>query len=444
MKSEIIEVKLEDNNIQKYQVVSDFKWNDLVFEIPPFDKRVINAMAHLFHIQIIPKAPNNYGTLIFYNLDQSINYLDRNTDIGYIFDDKILFQYYLNKSIEENKVSIINDEIIIDDSYLKPIFNNLIEKGLVSIAKGNLSTITFFPVSNEMGYLSEIKNAKFLVNSHFFLMEQEDIDSPYGELGTPHGFTMYNSKIILPPLNHRKSLTVDENDNVKILKLHVTDFEVNIDNTIFKHNKNCTFYSRPEYRITPKCEGYSIVIVKDKVVSIKKNGEVTIPMAGFVIQDVDIDCIKSVKVNYSYKENYKFAIQVGPTMIEDSYQHLDFDTPFYRQTGVPFPSTSYPLDFEKGRASRIGIGEKNNKPLIIWAEGGGKLGHIKGKESCGASLLEFSNFCNNYGITNLINLDGGGSSQMIFNGEKSLKISGRKKDKITEAERPIPYAIVIK
>ena len=444
MKSEIIDVKLEDGNIQKYQVVSEFKWNDLIFEIPSFNKKVINAMAHLYHIQIIPKAPNNYGTLIFYNLNKSISSLDRNTDIGYIFDDNILFQYYLTKAVKDKKVSIINDEIIIDDIILSPIFEELIKDGLVDMAKGNLSTIVFFPVTSEMGYLSEIKDAKFLVNSHFFLMEQEDIDSPYGELGTPHGFTMYNSKIILPPLNHRKSLTVDENDKVKIQKLHVTDFEIEIDNKIYKHDENCTIYTRPNYRETPKCEGYAIVIVKDKVVAIKKKGQVIIPMAGFVIQDVDIDCIESDKVKYLYKEKYKFAIQVGPTMIEDSYQHLDFDTPFYRQTGVPFPSTSYPLDFEKGRASRIGIGVKNNNPVIIWAEGGGKLGHVKGKESCGASLLEFSNFCKDYGISNLINLDGGGSSQMIINGTKSLKISGRKKDTISEAERPIPYAIIIK
>lgn len=444
MKNEIIEVTLKDNNIQKYQVVSDFTWDDLKFKVPPFEKKVINAIAYLFYIQIIPKTPDNYGTLVFYNLNKSINNLDRNTEIGYIYDDKILFQYYLTKATKEGKVKVIDkNNIIINDPILNPIFQELICNGYVDIAKGSLSTITFFPITDAMGYLSKIKNENFLVNSHFFLMEQEDIDSPYGEIGTPHGFTISDSKIILPPLNHRKSLTVDEDNNVKIKNIHVTDLDIKIDNKLYKHNSNCHIYTRPDCRVTPKCEGIAIVIVKNKIVAIKNNGEVIIPMAGFVIQDINEKDISKIEVEYCYEEKYKFAIQVGPTMIEESKQYLDFDTPFYRLTGVPFPSTSYPLDFEKGRASRIGIGEKDHKPIIIWAEGGGKLGHIKGKESCGASLLEFSNFCKSYGIYNLINLDGGGSSQIIIDGKRSLKMSGRKSDKVSEYERPIPYAIVM-
>jgi len=44
---------------------------------------------------------------------------------------------------------------------------------------------------------------------------------------------------------------------------------------------------------------------------------------------------------------------------------------------LPYPSTAFPLDFTKGRAARIGLGSFANKPILIWAEGAGKLGYVK-------------------------------------------------------------------
>lgn len=446
MKSEIIEVKLLDNNIQKYQVVTDFKWEDLVYKSPPFNKKSIKAVSSLYEINIVPQRPDEYGYMLFYNIDDLEISLDRNTEIGYILEDQILLNYYFNKAYELDQIKIKNGKLLFDDNELDKYFNYLLESENLIIVKGNLDTIMFLPMSNDIGYLSKIERSKLLVNSHFFILDETDIDSIYDEIGTPHGFALSKSKIILPPLNHRECLLVNYENKVKVSNLEVTDFKIRIDNEIFIDNYNSKFYTRPDYRITPKCKGSAIVVVNNKIVAIKEKGEVTIPMAGFVIQSDE-------KVRYPFKDDfleffgklddYKFGLQVGPSMMIDNNQIKNFKAKFYDGEGIPFPSTRYPLDFNKGRAARIGIGEKNNEPILIWAEGAGKLGHKKGSESCGASLLEFSNFCQFYGIKNFVNLDGGGSAQILIDGKKYLKIADRENDAVTEIERPIPIVLSI-
>ncbi len=444
MKSKIIQVDLNDGNIQKYQLIDDFKWKDLIFKSPSFDNRVIRAMAHLYEINIIPKSPSSYGLLIFFNIGNIKINLDRNTDIGYIYNDGVLLNYYFNKAKEENTITQKDNKIFFENKQLQSIFDNLVEEQRLSFAKGSLDTITFFPLSNDMGYLSDIESSQVKVNSHFFLMDETDLDSPYDEMGTPHGLALKNSKILSPPLNHRECLLVDYDNKVKINNLEVSDLTINIEQYEFENGVNSHFFYRPETRITPKCKGSSIVIIKNQIVAVKEKGQVVVPMAGFVIQTEASISIKDLKVSYlGESNNYKLGIQVGPAMVVEGTQVKELTCPFYKGEGTPYPSTVYPLDFDKGRAARIGLGTFKTKPILIWAEGAGKLGYIKNEESCGASLLEFSTFCKEYGIENLVNLDGGGSAQIIYKNKRILKIADRKNDKITEAERPIPLGLVI-
>ena len=48
------------------------------------------------------------------------------------------------------------------------------------------------------------------------------------------------------------------------------------------------------------------------------------------------------------------------------------------------------------------------------------------------------------GLYNAVNLDGGGSAQILVNGEKVLHISDRNKVDNTDAERLIPLGLVVR
>ena len=82
--------------------------------------------------------------------------------------------------------------------------------------------------------------------------------------------------------------------------------------------------------------------------------------------------------------------------------------------------------------------------MLLWAEGAPKQGYTPGSDSCGASLLEMADICKSLGMYNAVNLDGGGSAQILLNNRRSLKISDRVPETAAEVERPIPIGLIIK
>ena len=124
-----------------------------------------------------------------------------------------------------------------------------------------------------------------------------------------------------------------------------------------------------------------------------------------------------------------------------------FKSPFYnikRLWSTSYPPSLYPLDYCKDRAPRIAIGcDYTGRPVLVWAEGAGKLRYTPGVDSCGASLSEMANICQNIGLKNALNLDGGGSAQILINNRRSLLISDRNPDD-SEAERAVPVGLMIR
>ncbi|MBR6236021.1 MAG: phosphodiester glycosidase family protein, partial [Spirochaetales bacterium] len=109
-----------------------------------------------------------------------------------------------------------------------------------------------------------------------------------------------------------------------------------------------------------------------------------------------------------------------------------------------YPPTLYPLDYERKRAPRLAIcSDADGDPAIVWAEGPSKLGYRFGEESCGASLLELGQYCHSIGMTNALNLDGGGSAEIFMGGKLLLHVSGRNDDN-TDAERPVPMGLMVR
>ena len=103
------------------------------------------------------------------------------------------------------------------------------------------------------------------------------------------------------------------------------------------------------------------------------------------------------------------------------------------------------MDFHKSRAARIALGaDKDGKPILLWAEGAAKIGHTPGTDSRGATLSDMAQFCADAGMVNAVNLDGGGSAQMLVAGKRALQLSDRDPKTHAETERPVPLALTVK
>jgi len=82
--------------------------------------------------------------------------------------------------------------------------------------------------------------------------------------------------------------------------------------------------------------------------------------------------------------------------------------------------------------------------VLIWGEGAGKLKYKPKCDSTGCSLLELAKFCALQGYDYILNLDGGGSAQILLEGVRHMQISDRYDPSDLEAERPVPSALVLR
>jgi exopolysaccharide biosynthesis protein len=82
--------------------------------------------------------------------------------------------------------------------------------------------------------------------------------------------------------------------------------------------------------------------------------------------------------------------------------------------------------------------------MILWAEGAGKVRYVAGKDSTGASLSDMAEMCAELGMVNGVNLDGGGSAQILLNNRRELRISDRYPADNRETERPVPLGLIVR
>ena len=317
--------------------------------------------------------------------------------------------------------------------------------------------------------------AQMKVNANFFIMDPIDCATIYDQVGRPFGLCVKNGVVINPPLFEREALVVEKDGRVSIRPMNVKELEIEINGICFRHGENATIYTRPERAKTPRIDGNCVVIVGNHVVDVKENGPVDIPASGFVIH-VDkesfvaprtladgtkmkecpfcesvtkyVDVKSGDEVIYHGLENVEFGIQVGNSIIRDGVKTSEFISRFYNiyhLERVAFPPSLYPMDFEKARAARIALGaDKEGKPVLFWAEGKGKLSYVPGEDSTGASLSEMADIAEDLGLRNAINLDGGGSAQILLHNARSLHISDRKVEDNSDAERLVPMGLVVK
>lgn len=88
--------------------------------------------------------------------------------------------------------------------------------------------------------------------------------------------------------------------------------------------------------------------------------------------------------------------------------------------------------------------DKEGKPMLFWAEGAGKLKYVPGEDSTGASLKEMAEIAEDLGMINAINLDGGGSAQILLKNKRALRISDRNKADNSDAERLVPLGLMVR
>ena len=451
MVSEIKTIRYGNGDVQRVQSVTLDSWSQLCFHVPEYSPDAFRKICNLYRNFIVPKCPWIFGQLVLFSLPENYH-----PEFLTMFSRRYgaVADYATAAAIDlRNGLRILFGKPVFFTREAKQLWDDLKGYGCIEVVCGNLPCTTILPVGNFFGFLSNgAENFSVAVNSSFFIMDRFDCSTPYDIIGTPFGMTVEKGVVSVPPLFDREALLVKEGGNASVTVPLLSEMEIVINGRTFLSGQNAVFFSRPGVRKTGRFSGMELVIIGRRVAAVHHGGRTFVPSSGFVLRISENDESFSVspgdRVDYCNYRDVLFGVQTGNSVVINSIKTDRFLSPFYnirKLWSTSYPPSLYPLGFDSDRAPRTAIGEdKNGKPMIVWAEGAAKFGYHPGDCSCGATLAEMSEICAGLGMKNGVNLDGGGSSQILLNGQRSLKISDRNAEDCSEAERAVPIGIIVK
>lgn len=443
MNSEIKVFAREEGQIQRVQVVRFDDWSQVDFLKPEANKKALQCFYDIYKNFLVPTAPAMFPQMVMFQLPEDMESVPE-LKSGALGDPLLTASMILKEGVRLRR-----GKPVFATEEAKSLYERLEAQDCIRIVCGKMPKTKIIPVGDFVGYMSECElDAPMKVNANFFIMDPIDCATIYDQVGRPFGLCVKDGVVINPPLFEREALLVKNDGTVSICTMDVKTLEIELSGMRYKHGENATIYTRPERIKTPRKAGQYVVVVGNRVVDVKERGPVEIPASGFVLSIKDIEVTPGAEVIYHGLEDIKFGIQVGNSIIRDGEKTNEFISKFYniyKLERVPFPPSLYPMDFEGARAARIALGaDKDGKPVVFWAEGKGKLSYTPGEDSTGASLTEMADIAAELGIYNAINLDGGGSAQILLNNKRSLHISDRKVEDNSDAERLVPMGIIVR
>lgn len=256
--------------------------------------------------------------------------------------------------------------------------------------------------------------------------------------GVPVGTLIINEQIISSPLYDRTSLIIYNNGAVKIDRVKMDGY-IKLKNGetlpfsgINEHlNQNEIVIYTPDYQITDQNSDSVNVLISNNLVASISEGQMNIPNNAAVICAKG-ETGKKLKSVFKKGDNIKLFFMVTPPL--KNALHVIAGGPRLVYNGDVFISADeekFRNDVKNSRAARTAVGiTKESNLIFLVIEGNGK----SNGGSPGASLKELAQMMLDLGAYNAMNLDGGGSSTMVVDGEVVNSSS----------ERPVSNAILIK
>ena len=447
MQSEIKTFTYPNGEIQRVHLVRPESWDQVDFLNMHYQDPAMDCFHRVYRQFLVPACPWLFGQMVMFCLpeDMEMPFSYETGKYGTVASPLTAAAAALEKG-----VTIVGGKPVFRGETVKAFWQELEKRGCVRIVRGKLPVTTIIPVGPLPGFLTRTEEtARMKVNASFFVMDRFDCSTLYDHIGTPLGLCLKDGVVNNPPLYRREALLVKKDGTVSVEIPDLQEMDIEIAGHRYRHGVNCTIYTRPKYFRTPPKAGRKLVLIGTRVAAVYEGISAHVPTSGVVlIPDGECQAKAGDEIIYHGMEDVAFGIQVGNSILKNGQKVLSFQSKYYNLRGlepVPFPPSLYPLDFEKARAARIALGaDGEGKPMVLWAEGAGKIIYTPGQDSCGASLSEMAEICAAVGMVNAVNLDGGGSAQILVNNVRNLLISDRKAEDNSESERPVPNALIVR
>ena len=313
------------------------------------------------------------------------------------------------------------------------------------------------------------------INGGFFANFDEEL-SAHTVFNDPVGLLMIDRQVIVPPSYRRGTLLIsaDEGARIDVIDMSATRFSVggrpfasakgadSGDAIRFELNSGpvaevgvytCSFGDR-----SPEGESTDFVVSGGSVVEVRKPGGSRIPQNGFVLQirdrqlarellarvtrgDNSIDCELDVQ---GLDEPTEYGIAAGPILLKRgtalSPDYFECRPPVEEFDEGRLAPTRLRLSVAdpRSRAPRSAVGIKDRETVLLVTVDDDRRSDAPSQErySVGATLSELADIMRQLGCSEALNLDGGGSSTLWFEGQ----VVNRPSDGFA---RSIPTAILV-
>lgn len=444
MTTDLQTTSYSNGEIQRWQIVRLTDWNTLDFFCPHSSDKAFQQICRIYQDFLVPACPWIFGRMVLFCLPEDFKF---DFPLGLPHYGELADSLTAAAVLFREEVRFMGKQPAFFSPRSEALWRELEKQDCLRIIAGRRSSTKIIPVSDCLGFLSETENtAQLKANCSFFIMDCFDCATPYDHVGEPFGLCVKNGTVMSPPLYRREALLVQNNGDISVEIPDLRNLEIEIRGKRWLHRENASIFMRPAWERTGKSGGVDHVIIGNKVVGVHRGGWTLVPAAGFVLRTKEQIANAGDAVIYHGMEQILFAIQAGNSIIRNGVRTTRFLSSFYNVRNplrTPYPPSLYPLNYAKDRAARMAIGnDKNGKPMLIWAEGAGKLRYEPGKDSRGATLEEVSLFCQEAGMINGVSLDGGGSAQILIQNKRAFRISDRQSENNLEMERAVPMGLI--
>ncbi len=306
--------------------------------------------------------------------------------------------------------------------------------------------------------LASTRNFPLVFNSSFFLLELADHLNPFSLLGEHYNLLIRDSVIESPAIYRRAALVNSPGGQWQLKKPGIQDFAIKLGDKFydlrdFSLNKlsSRSIYNRLfglkergcTCSRTPEQPGYChLIIIGRDLVGYAPDGGAPIPQNGFVLalpaEELNPEEAAAQRINYHFASGaeYHQGIQAGPALVTGGSRVLTAkslkEEEFFSAEALAHPGdcgvtpTDFASDIDSTRAARLLLGVKDNGDLgLLGVEGVSLAVKIGGKDlSSGVTLKELADLAVSRDYQRAINLDGGGSTNIIYHSQPLISSAG--------------------
>jgi hypothetical protein len=319
-----------------------------------------------------------------------------------------------------------------------------------------------------LGYLRHVGHflpTALLLNTHFFLFDPTELDSPFAAVGDPVGMLATHGQIRQPPILPRATL-IRSGAGWSVRRLGVDDLAIDLPDgtTVLPGTSGA---SSLRYRgqgaageRAPASEATLEVLLQGRSATVlASGGGLTVPHGAIALSFTSPPGPGGLRALWARPTvGYRIpaipdlvtAVQAGPQLLADGeavVRDASFGDERFRTLGAVDATAPlvFPADHDRTRAGRVGIGVTRTNSLVIVAVQGTSSSSATGPDRpTGCTLSELAEALAEAGAVDALNCDGGGSAQVFRGAGAVLASSDSRAVGGALFDRPVPVAACVR